>query len=513
MSDKKQGIFHMQFNSITQDTNDPTLLKGTVIVHDFEASGNKQIITEEVCVENMQTLVNKRIVCKYIPCENNLGVDALGGHEMVEGKRRITGESIVITETIAIGFISNVYIGDLTNADGTTKKVLYADVVIWNDDKYSNVVGLLQEWLNKGIDINMSVEFLYWNYNVINGIEYIQTPIIYQAHTLLNSEQRGLVGAIQPAYQCAKLLSLNEKQNWNKAINSIVKKEEEKGMDKNTEKLDDTKIEEGTKSSNATTQTVETVTLEGMSSADKRNLLRSSISTQLNVDKWDIWLDHSDITDKDVIFESYNSGSYKYYVASYSSVNGAIVVDVANAKEVERQTVWVKPSEQATLINSYNEKLTEKDNLIATLTKDKEDLSTKYTTQTETLTSLNSKVEEMKPIVEQYEKEQYEKSFNSAKDEYQGKFDSIGALDEFNKEEVQTLIKKSINSGEEGLKAKFELSELIVSKITSKNNVKTEEKIETETKQSINSIVPGKVNKNLNSGVDPFEEQYGFSRD
>ncbi len=222
----KKSVLKAQLNSLEINEKDPTILKGTVIIHDFEKSWNNQIITEKVCAENMNTLIGKRIVCKYISSEDNYGLDALTDHEEVVSKDRV-GNEVITTDTIAIGFIENVYIDNYTDENGNTKRVLFGNVVIWNDDKYANIVGLLQEWINRGIKIHMSVEYLYCNYNVIDGIEYLQTPILYVAHTLLNSEQRNEYAEILPAYDCATLISLNERKKWNKTINQLTKKKQQ----------------------------------------------------------------------------------------------------------------------------------------------------------------------------------------------------------------------------------------------------------------------------------------------
>lgn len=196
---KQIGMVKAQFNSIEANPNDPTLLNGTVIIHDFEVSWNNQIITEEVCKENMDTLIGKRIACKYIPCENNNGVDALSDHCEYVGIDR-DGNEQMYTDTIAIGFINNVYIGDYTDNLGHTKRVLYGAVTLWNDDKYQRIIGLLQEWIKRGVKIHMSVEYMYYNFSRKNGVETLYSPIIYLSHVLLNSEQRENYAEVLPAF-------------------------------------------------------------------------------------------------------------------------------------------------------------------------------------------------------------------------------------------------------------------------------------------------------------------------
>ncbi len=43
----KKSVLKAQLNSLEINEKDPTILKGTVIIHDFEKSWNNQIITEK----------------------------------------------------------------------------------------------------------------------------------------------------------------------------------------------------------------------------------------------------------------------------------------------------------------------------------------------------------------------------------------------------------------------------------------------------------------------------------
>lgn len=246
----KSGQVNMSLNNLSTVENDPTILHAKLIVHDFEESGNHQIITEDVAKDNIQTLVGKRICCKYISRDDNSGEDALGSHGEIESIDR-DGNEVIITDTMAIGFIENVYIDDYTDENGVAKRVIFADAILWNDDKYKDIVGLLNEWLERGVKIFMSVEYLYFNYTLKDGIEYIQSPIIYVAHTLLNSENRGDLIEILPSYDCATLLSFNELQTWNKAVASLkINKNELKEPIKEDEERMENMFLEAMKSNN-----------------------------------------------------------------------------------------------------------------------------------------------------------------------------------------------------------------------------------------------------------------------
>jgi hypothetical protein len=104
---------------------------------------------------------------------------------------------------------------------------------------------LLKQWLANSIKIHFSVEYYYFNYNVDSGIEYIQSPIIFNALTALNSEDRGNAIEVLPAYDCATLTSFNElKDQWNKAINSLNKNEKENNSLQSSENLDSNKLKQ-----------------------------------------------------------------------------------------------------------------------------------------------------------------------------------------------------------------------------------------------------------------------------
>ena len=53
---KKVGTIQMSINELITVENDPTIKKAKVIFLDFEPSGNKQCITEEVANEYKDTL-------------------------------------------------------------------------------------------------------------------------------------------------------------------------------------------------------------------------------------------------------------------------------------------------------------------------------------------------------------------------------------------------------------------------------------------------------------------------
>lgn len=486
MEDKqtqKNGLFKAQFNSIQTCDNDPTILKGKVIVHGFDESWNGQVITEEICAENMQTLVGKRVVCKYIPADDNNGIDAIGSHEEKEGKNR-EGNSIIITDTIAIGFIENVYIDDYTDEYGITKRVLWADIVLWNDDKYANIVGLLQEWLSRNVKIHMSVEYLYCNYNVVEGVEYVQTPILYVAHTLLNSEQRGDCAEILPAYDESQLksLSLNEKKQWNKAISQLIKNQNQSNADvdinKNiNKKEDDVMAEEMFKK-------VCELSFDDIYSQIYGQL--RSILTEKEYD--DSWI--NEIYESHFILSYWNDNGHKYFKVDYTKANETVTIDWENRKEVYLYQEWKEIPEVQSSLNELNTKITEKDNTITSLneqitnlTTEKEEVSSKLTEATNSITELGKQVNEMKPIVDKFNEEKYNESLNAQKVKYEEKFMALNAKDKFESDEVQELIVKSLNDE----KAVLSLNSILVDLV--KPIEKKESTIPSEPTKSLNNLI------------------------
>lgn len=528
MSERKSNL-KMQFNSIKENPQDPTLLEALLIVHDFEKSWNKQIITEEVCLENMNSLIDKRVVCKYISEEDNGGIDALGDHE--EDILIKNDKEIMITQTNACGFIKEVFIDDYMNKEGITKRVLYAKAILWNDEKYRVINGLLLDWISRGIQINMSCEYLYSNYEVVNGIEYIHSPILYTGHCILNSEDRGECAIVEGAYSDSQLLSLNDKKKWNKAINSLNSKEE--NMDKNNVMF------EMLKSKNA------------ISAAGYRWRIYDSLSKTMVAEEYNnMYLSEYDIypEEKYFIYDTYTEeNGYKLYKVTFTvGEDDVISVNYEGRQEVQYKYDLVEVNNVKQQLNqkedelrSINEKLTEIEGQIAekdskieelnnslnakeeelkSVNENKAEAETKLNETNEVVISLNSKIGEleaeileMTPIVEAHQEQEYQKVVNSISDEYKEKFEKVNNAEAFDSEEVQELIKKSVNKKDLTIieECKAQLNQIVVDSIKSTINIEDT----TPAKKSVNSIVKGKENKDLVSDfVDDFEDMYGFKR-
>lgn len=439
--ESKKGQYLVSINQLSDVTDDPTIKRAKVSVFDFNLSGNGQIITEEIARENIHTLIGKRITCQYIPREANDGVDALGDHGVDFSVDR-NGDLTMVTDTTAVGFIENAYIEN---------DAVYADVVLWADDKYADIVGLLDEWIQRGININMSVEYYYYNYNLKDGIEYIQSPIYFNGHTLLNSEDRGEVATIRPAYECAKLLSMNDINKYNKVVNNLESKNNKEGAKVDLEKLQ-AELETSKNELEASKNELEKV--KGELEASKNDLVKTNEELESSKNKI------NELNEK---------------VISLNEELGAKATELETAKaEAEK---------------SINE--------------------------------LNEKIEAMKLIVDKYNEEQFEKSFNEKSEYYKEKFNKVNALEVFEEDSTQELIKQSVNSDEAIAKeAMFSLNSLIVENINISLNSadpvveEGEESVLNGTASiSINSVIPEEGNsleETLGSDYDIFADKYGI---
>lgn len=503
----KHTQFKMKFNSIVENLSDPTLLDAEIIIHDFEVSENGQCITKEVCEENMASLIGKRITCQYIKAEDNNGLDALGDHgEHIATDRN--GKEKIYTDTVAVGFIKEVYISEYNGVE-----CLMGKCTLWRDDKYKDITDLLLDWNSRGIHINMSCEYMYINYEVKEGVEYIKSPILYVAHTLLNSEERGDVGVVQPAYDIATM-SFNDIKSWNNALNSLNNK-----LNKEADKMENA-IFEMLKSTNA------------VSAGDLEWKLWESFGNILNGNQFStLWLSRYNIfaDEKYCIVELNDEESWCSYKVPYS-VNEAdeITVEWDNKVKVQYELVEVRNSLNAKseevegLTNELNEvktSLNAKVEELETTLKDKDSvtlklnetnevvisLNSKITDLGETIQSLNSTIEEMKPIVEAHEKAEFEKKLNSLKETYEDKFKKINALDVYELESTQDLIKECVNAKDNG--CLLQLNQLLVDNI--KSAIKIDEDLENV--KSINSLIPPKKQDKVNF-ADIYEEMCGIKR-
>ncbi|ETT49342.1 hypothetical protein BSK66_26720 [Paenibacillus odorifer] len=410
ITNKKLGL-NLLLNSITED-NDPTILKAKYIVLDFNVSHNNAILEREIGIELGKSIKNKPIVAKYIPVNDvNTSTDNFTGHEASLGKNK-HGEQTVSTDTIPIGvFTSEGYI-ETVNFGGIDTEVLVADAVLWRS-RFSDACELIVEWYNRGININTSCEFLYNNFIMQDGIEYVKSPVWFEGHAHLASENRGDQGVVLPAYDSSKLLSLNEINKFNK----MIAQAKEEG-----ENLKFKKVFE-------------------LSHSDVRSQIYSKLDPTLPEGSYSYIYD---VYDTHFVVQIEDSSSMKYYNFNYTKSDNDITVDVDSKSEVIEKREWVSASETQALQTQLNE------------------TQEKFNEATEKLTSLNAIVEELKPFKEQFESEQFEKCKNEKIEFYSAKFEAVNGAEKFGTEEVQNLIIESINADEQGQKAILKLNSILV---------------------------------------------------
>ena len=115
---------------------------------------------------------------------------------------------MIATDTFAIGTFQSAEIEDVV-INGETKRCLVGYAQLWLN-RYYNVCSLLNEWLEKGIQIFCSCEYVFKNYEMQDNVQYIKSPYSYTGHTILNSEEKDGYGIVLPAYDVAQMLSWNE---------------------------------------------------------------------------------------------------------------------------------------------------------------------------------------------------------------------------------------------------------------------------------------------------------------
>lgn len=205
--EKKRAIFEIKLNAI-QDTDNPTKKEVEFILHDFLVSHNNSIISKETALKTLHTLKDMPIVCRYYPVsETGANDDALGSHELHLDEDRKTGKPIMGLATVPIGvFTEDAYIKTITDELGQEKEVVVGKGIVWAS-RFPNVVGLLKEWFDSGIDVVSSMEILYDSYLFKDGVEEILS-YVYEGHCILNSEERGEHQKVYPAYDVSKITKL-----------------------------------------------------------------------------------------------------------------------------------------------------------------------------------------------------------------------------------------------------------------------------------------------------------------
>lgn len=520
LKDMNKGLCSLKLNAITSVDNDPLLSKLTFSILDFNISGNRQIVEKDLAIEASPSLKGKPLLCVYSP-NTNLDEESNAhfndhGEEL---KLDYFGKEYIGTSSIAIGTaLEGGYITTMKNESGEDEEVLACDFYVWND-RNVEVIQLINEMYEQGLPLYSSCEYYYFNYEMIDGIQKIKSPLIFSGHCCLGSGENGSE-KVDPAYDCSKMLSFNEKLNEaiHKAINNKQNNESKKEDDRMAENLLFKSLNE-------------------LSHGDIRSKIMGALAKTMTADEFsNVWVGNYMIYDTYFVYENYTEGKWVNFKVPYSKTETEVVVDLENKALVERDSIWVEVTQVTELQTSLNAKeeelkvanekiteletsLNEKDETIKSLNSQKEGVVEKFNNATELVTSLNSKVEELsetvetlKPLAEKYNEEQQTKALNSAIDSYKSVFNKAGANEVFEEESTMELIKKTLNSKVEiANDAKFQLNQLIIDNI---KGIKVEKEDDSEPMvKSINSVVAGKETKGLvDNFVDPYEEYCGFSR-
>lgn len=428
-----------------------TNLYADFIIHGFECSHNGQVIEEEVCEENMDTLIGAPVLVKYYN-EGDKGKDHLGTHEVYITKNRDTGSDMMATDTFAIGTFQSAEIKDM-NVNGENKRCLVGHAQLWVE-RYYNVCSLLNEWLNKGIQIYCSCEYTFKNYEMKDNIQYIKSPYSYTGHTILNSEEKDGYGVVLPAYDEAAMVC------WNSAL----QKDEEEISKKS----------EGNQVENAFIKA-----LNGLSMGEVRDGIYMALANTMTAAEYNrMYISDYSINDDYFLYETYNEevGEWQTYKVNYSKTDDGVTVDYENRVKMERKVEYVEvETARAQLETAVNEAKTELETQITQLneqiaSKDEEleGLKADNLTQKETVVSLNEQITTLNETItglsdykEKYEQEKYDQALNAAKDSYKEKFEKLNAIEKFESDEVQTLITETLDE-EKSLNAKLQLADMLL---------------------------------------------------
>jgi hypothetical protein len=447
----KKHKLNLVLNEIKQ-TDDPTILACTFIIMDYEKSGNNVIVSKDVALEGGKTLINKPIVAKYMEVdEPNTNTDNFGSHEQYLGEDRY-GNMMVKSDTIPIGVFTTEGYNTTINFNGEEKEVMAADAVLWSS-RFPDATDLILEWYNNGIKVNTSCEYLYSNFAFQDGVEYHYSPIYFEGHAVLASENRGDHSIVLPAYDTSRLLSFNEINQFNKLVAQAINQNNE------------------TKESETMPNLFKKVC--ELSHQDIRSLLYGQLDPTLGENTYS-WI--SDVYDTYFVANiySYTEGSEydKYFKFNYTKDDTTVTIDFESKSEVTLKRDWIEVTEVQQIQNSLDEKTKKVEKLesqlnevsakVETVTSEKEGLEKQFNETSEKLTQLSSLVEELKPFKDQVETANFEKALNEKKDFYSKKFNALKATEKFESEEVQELVKKSVNENEEGKQAILQLNTMLV---------------------------------------------------
>ena len=491
----EKGNLNIKLHNLKKVVNeegivDETQLKATFLILEVDVeSGNNQIITKEEALKMAGTMKLKPLTCQYIPTTDFENPnDHFGGHGVFKDKYREGGEEFISTNSFAIGVAEEgCYLDTITNEEGVEVECLFCDYVLWAY-RYPNIVGLMNDIFEKGESLFSSCEYLYSKFLTVDGIVY-PMDLIFDGHCILCSGENGST-AIEPAFKESKMITFNEKLKV--AINEVVYNSVEGGdkmakakNEKEVEIIEETIIEP-------------VKVVNELSQENVRGELRKQITEHLGVDKYDVWVSSDLVYDSFFVYELWNSeeSEYQYFKASFTRQGDVVTVDTNSIEKVERKTIWVTQDEVQLALNA-------KEEVIKELNSEKEALQVKYNEVSESVLSLNSTVEGLKDKADKYDTHVFNEKVAENKKFYEEKFVGLNAKAKFEKEDVQELIIKSVNSAE----AKMELNEILIGLVP---KVKVVNETSKETKVKSVNEEPVKNENLLPTKAKSFEERYGL---
>ena len=477
-------------NSLEQ-SEDKTVIKFKACVLDFLKSHNGWAISKSTCEKRMHTLVNKHIVVRYYSEEENGGLDAFGDHEETSVKLRGTDIMLPATKTHSIGTITNAYIDYVEPNSPLSGEAVWIDGVILAMENI-NEASLLLEWHENNIPILTSVEWYYTQDMYDNeGTQWIVDPT-FSNLCILNSEARGDKPIIYGNYDCSHIeLMVNQ-------LNQAVK--------------DDLAINNKHQRKDDDMENVFLKALNDISFGQIRSKIYSALSKVMVASEYErLWISDWDVYDTYFIYETYDGENWIKFKVEYTKTeDDEIEVNYEDRKQVERQDVYVEVQvannqleEIKTELNTIKE---EKANLETQLNEKAEEIisiSEEKVNLNETIVALNSKISELEPFKAEYDKAEFDKALIARVEELKPKFVKFNGLDVFESEEVQSLVKDTLDV-EKALNAKlaiYEKLDEVIGAFNIDDNSNTGNGVVGMNTKSLNNLVPDKKD---------FVSKYGF---
>lgn len=482
--EKFSNNMQMAIHEISRNEKDPTLMPVKFTIVDFETSGNGTQMSKEVALEGGKTLLGKPIVARYHETNDyDVQDDNFGGHELVKRRNRY-GEEVLAQNTVPIGVFTTEGYLETMEVNGVTKEVMVAEGNLWYY-KFQDACELLYEWHQRGVNINTSCEYLYFNYSQIDGVTHHLSPIIFNAHTILASESRGNIDEVAPSYESSKVLSLNELNKFANLVTQAYNKnvEEANNITKEVDELpeDIKKVDEETlEKANEQVHEIDENATDANADVNPETQETNGAETDEKVEeKTDEKVEESTKEKTEEVVEE--------------KVEETPVEE--KSEEAKEETVESLKAELATQAKAHEDEMT------AMLGKVKE--------ATDLTLSLQSRVKELEAIEAQFNEHVLNDKVKAQFNEFKPKFDAVGATEKFESEEVQDLVKLSVHATEEGRNALFQLQSLIIDSINLSTHAKP---VQTESGltglQAFHRKDYGKELESHKSGLDSFDREF-----